>query len=82
LRDKPLGVVLLTWIFAAPDAARLAAWSGSPLVSEISSYERLGRAIALKAPIEKSLKKYDTAIASVWVATDPDELRKSIEDLI
>lgn len=34
------------------------------------------------APIERTLEKYDRAVALVWAATSPDELNKSIKDLL
>ena len=33
-------------------------------------------------PIEKSLKKYDLAIARVWTATSGEELQKAVEGLV
>jgi hypothetical protein len=36
----------------------------------------------LKAPIQKALQKYDTAIAQVWIASSSEELRKSITGVI
>jgi hypothetical protein len=35
-----------------------------------------------QSPIEKSLKKYDLAIAKIWIAVSGEEMQKAVEGLI
>jgi hypothetical protein len=40
------------------------------------------RFVEAQSPIEKSLKKYDLAIAKIWIAVSGEEMQKAVEGLI